>query len=65
MLGFALDIAQQQAQILFFRHARDTAAVGRIEARFSADNTALADIAPDLAAKLAERRHAYVAALEI
>lgn len=65
MLGFALDVAQEQAQILFFRHARDTAAVGRIEARFSAGNAALADIAPDLAAKLAERRHAYVAALEI
>lgn len=65
MLGFALDIAQEEAQILFFRHARDTASVGRIESRFSAENAALADIAPDLAAKLAERRHAYLAALEI
>jgi hypothetical protein len=65
MLGFALDVAQEQAQILFFRHARDTAAVGRIESRFSAENAALADIAADLAAKLAARRHAYLAALEI
>lgn len=65
MLGFALDIVQEQAQILFFRHARDTASVGRIEGHFSAGNAALADIAPDLAARLAERRHAYLAALEI
>lgn len=65
MLGFALDITQSETQVLFFRHARDTAAVERIEGRFGAENGTLAGIAPDLAAKLAERRHAYLQALEI
>jgi hypothetical protein len=65
MLGFALDIAQSETQVLFFRHARDTAAVERIEGRFSTENATLAGIAPDLAAKLADRRHAFLEALEI
>ena len=65
MLGFALDIGQDRGQVLFFRHARDTAAVERIEGRFTAPNATLLEIAPDIAAKLAERRGAYLAALEI
>jgi hypothetical protein len=65
MLGFALDIAQAGTQALFFRAARDTAAIERIEGRFSAENASLAEVAPALADKLAARRHAYLASLEI
>jgi hypothetical protein len=65
MLGFALEISQEAAQILFFRHARDTGAVERLEGSFSVPAATLAGLAPELATKLAERRHAYLAALEI
>jgi hypothetical protein len=65
MLGFVVDIARDEGQVLFFRAARDTAAVERLEARFTCQNATLLDIAPDLAAKLADRRPGYIAALEI
>ncbi len=65
MLGFALEITQSETQVLFFRHADETAAVERIEGRFTAENRTLTEIAPDLAAKLTERRQAYLKALEI
>jgi hypothetical protein len=65
MLGFALDIAQAGGQVLFFRHASDTVAIERIEGRFSAEAGVLTDIAPALAAKLADHRRGYLAALEI
>jgi hypothetical protein len=65
MLGFALEISQAAAQVLFFRHARDTGAVERLEGSFSVASATLASLAPDLAGKLAERRQAYLAALEI
>jgi hypothetical protein len=65
MLGFALDVAQAETQVLFFRHARDTAAVERIEGRFAAENATLAGIAPQLTAKLADRRRAFLEKLEI
>ena len=65
MLGFAMDIGQSGTQALFFRAVRETAAIERIEGRFEADNASLAALAPALADKLASRRHAYLAALEI
>lgn len=65
MLGFALDIGHATTQVLFFRHARDTVAVERVEGRFSALSETLAAIAPDLAAKLADRRRDFLAELEI
>ena len=65
MLGFAIDIAQEEAQVLFFRHARDTGAVEKLEGSFSVPAAKLAELAPDVAAKLAARRQAYLATLEI
>jgi hypothetical protein len=65
MLGFALDIAAGSTQVLFFRQARDTVAVERVEGRFTAEAATLNALAPELAAKLADRRRAYLAALEI
>ncbi len=65
MLGFVLEVTQQQAQVLFFRHARDTGAVERLEGTFSVPSATLAALAPDIANKLASRRPAYIAALEI
>jgi hypothetical protein len=65
MLGFALDVARATTQALFFRHARDTVAVERIEGRFSAEAATLAEVAPELARKLADHRSGYLAALEI
>ena len=65
MLGFAIDIAQEQAQVLFFRHARDTGAVERLEGSFSVPAATLSGLAADIATKLAERRQSYLAALEI
>ncbi len=65
MLGFVLDIDQSETQVLFFRQARDTAAVERIEGKFAVENATLATLAPDLTAKLAARRQAYLSALEI
>lgn len=65
MLGFTLGIDRSTTQVLFLRHATETAAVERLEGRFDAAGATLAGIAPDLAAKLAERRHTYLANLEI
>jgi hypothetical protein len=65
MLGFALGVAHATTQVLFFRHARDTVAVERVEGRFSTSSGTLAALAPDIAARLADRRRDYLAALEI
>jgi len=65
MVGFAMDLGQSGTQALFFRAARETAAIERIEGRFEADNASLTALAPALADKLASRRHAYLSALEI
>ena len=65
MLGFAMDIGQTATQALFFRHARDTVAVERIEGHFTVEAATLLEIAPALADKLRERRGSYLEALEI
>jgi hypothetical protein len=65
MLGFALEVGRASTQVLFFRQARDTVAVERIEGRFRALSATLDTLAPDLAAKLADRRRSFLAALEV
>lgn len=65
LLGFVIELATATTQVLFLRQARDSVAVERLDGRFAADSRSLAAIAPDLAAKLADRRGAYLAALEI
>lgn len=65
MLGFAMDIAQSSTQVLFFRHARDSVAVERVEGKFAAESATLVSLAPDFSSRLADRRQAYIAALEI
>ena len=64
-LGFAMDVGQTATQALFFRHARDTVAVERIEGHFTVEAATLLEIAPALADKLKERRGSYLEALEI
>ncbi len=65
MLGFVMDVGQTTTQALFFRHARDTVAVERLEGHFTVEAATLLEIAPALADKLRERRAAYLEALDI
>jgi len=65
MLGFVMDIGQTTTQALFFRHAKDTVAVERLEGHFTVEAATLLEIAPALADKLRERRASYLEALDI
>jgi len=65
MLGFVMDVGQSTTQALFFRHAKDTVAVERIEGHFTVEAATLLEIAPALADKLRERRSSYLEALDI
>jgi len=65
LVGLAVDLGHGATQVLFFRHAADSVAVERVEGRFHALASTLAEIAPDIAAKLADRRRDYLADLEI
>ena len=65
MLGFVMDVGQTATQALFFRHAKDTVAVERVEGHFTVEAATLLEIAPALADKLRERRASYLEALDI
>ena len=65
MLGFVMDIARNNTQVLFLRHAADTVAVERIEGQFGAKSATLLELAPSLSKKLSAHRGAFLEALEI